>query len=370
MSRRLDDLRHTIGSTLARAVFRLPAPLLARMAARRPEVAGQRLDLKLGFLLRAIEVLRLDALEHLAPVAARARSAPSLRLLAGRRPAGVTAHERTLPGPGGPLQLRIYTPAGIARPAPAILYLHGGGFVIGDLDTHDAPCSFLAHESGCIVASLAYRLAPEHPFPAAVDDALAGFRWLADNCDALGLDPARLAVGGDSAGGNLAAVIAQVATREAWTVRPAFQLLLYPATDMRREHASHREFAVGYFLSAATITWFLGHYLRSDADIVDPRASPLLAPDLRGLPPAYVAVAGFDPLRDEGRAYAERMRAAGVTVQLDCHEALVHGFISLGDGIAAAAAALGTAALALRAALVRAPGAGRSGHLRGYSADP
>ena len=370
MSRRLDDLRHTIGSTLARAVFRLPAPLRARMAARRPEVAGQRLDLKLGFLLRAIEVLRLDALEHLAPVAARARSAPSLRLLAGRRPAGVTAHERTLPGPGGPLQLRIYTPAGLARPAPAILYLHGGGFVIGDLDTHDAPCSLLAHESGCIVASLAYRLAPEHPFPPPAVAAPPGFPCLAATSTPPAPTPPPPPSPAATPGATPPPSPAQVATREAWTVRPAFQLLLYPATDMRREHASHREFAVGYFLSAATITWFLGHYLRSDADIVDPRASPLLAPDLRGLPPAYVAVAGFDPLRDEGRAYAERMRAAGVTVQLECHDDLVHGFVSLGDGIAAASSALGSAARALRAALVPAPGAGRSGHLRGYSADP
>jgi len=347
MSRRLEDLRHTISSTLARAIFRLPAPLLARVAGPVPEV----LDLKLGFLLRALAVLRLDVLEHLSPAEARARSARSLRLLAGRRPAGVTAIERTLDGPGGPLQLRIYTPANLARPAPALLYLHGGGFVIGDLDTHDAPCAYLAHESGCVVLSLAYRLAPEHPFPAAVDDALAGFRWLADHADALGLDPARLAIGGDSAGGNLSAVVAQVATREAWTVRPAFQLLLYPATDMRREHDSHREFAVGYFLSAATITWFLGHYLRGDADLTDPRASPLLAPDLSGLPPAYVAVAGFDPLRDEGCAYAGRMLEAGVTVQLDCHDALVHGYISLGAGIEAAAAALDAAARALRLAL-------------------
>jgi acetyl esterase len=357
MSSRLEDLRHTIGSTLARGVFRLPAPLLARVAGRLPEVPGQVLDLKLGFLLRALAVLRLDVLEHLSPGEARARSGRSLRLLAGRRPAGVTTIERTMDGPGGPLQLRIYTPANVARPAPAILYLHGGGFVIGDLETHDAPCAYLAHESGCVVVSLAYRLAPEHPFPAAVDDALAGFRWLADHADALGLDPARLAVGGDSAGGNLSAVVSQVATREAWTVRPAFQLLLYPATDMRREHESHRAFGVGYMLSAATLTWFLGHYLRNDADILDPRASPLLAADLRGLPPAYVAVAGFDPLRDEGRAYAERMREAGVAVELDCHDALVHGYISLGDGIEAAGVALAAAARALRQALNRAPGA-------------
>jgi len=357
MLRRLDDLRHAISSTLARAIFRLPAPLLARVGGRMPEVAGQTLDLKLGFLLRATAALRLDALEHLSPREARARSGRSLRLLAGRRPAGISVQERTMPGPAGPLALRIYSPDDLARPAPALLYLHGGGFVIGDLDTHDAPCSYLARASGGVVVSLAYRLAPEHPFPAAVDDALAGFRWLAEHADALGLDPARLAVGGDSAGGNLAAVIAQVATREAWKVRPAFQLLLYPATDMRREHASHREFADGYLLSAATISWFLGHYLRGDADVLDPRASPLLAADLRGLPPAYLAIAGFDPLRDEGRAYAERMRAAGVAVQLDCHTALAHGYISLVDGIEVASTALGAAARALRTALERAPGA-------------
>lgn len=351
MPRRLDHLRHAIASSVARAIFKLPAPLLARLAGRMPEVPGQALDLKLAFLLRATAALKLDALEHLTPAQARARTGRSLRLLAGRRRPGVDVHERAIPGPGGPMQLRTYTPRGVVRPAPALLYMHGGGFVIGDLETHDAPCSYLAHESGCVVASLAYRLAPEHKFPAAVDDALAGFRWLAGNAAELGLDPSRLAVGGDSAGGNLAAVVSQVAAREAWPARPAFQLLIYPATDMRRGAASHREFAEGYVLGAATIAWFLGHYLRDDADVLDPRASPLLADSVAGLPPAYIAVAGFDPLRDEGRAYAERLRAADVPVELDCHDALVHGFIGLGDGIEAAAAALGDAARALARAL-------------------
>lgn len=346
---RRDPLHHTIVSTVARTLFRLPASWLARLAGPRPP--GDLLDPQLAVLVRVSNALRLDALENLEPAVARARTGRSLRLLAGRRHPDVEVHERTMPGPGGPLTLRIYTPKDIARPAPALLYLHGGGFVIGSLDTHDAPCSLFAALGRCVVLAVDYRLAPEHKFPAAVDDALAGFRWLADNAAELGLDPRRLAVGGDSAGGNLSAVVAQTAVREAWPVRPAFQLLLYPALDMRRQHPSHREFGDGYMLTTASIDFFLKNYLRTPEDITDLRASPLLAGDLSRLPPAYIATAGFDPLRDEGDEYAERLRRAGVPAELARHTGLVHGFLSLGDGIKAAAAALEDAGRALRDAL-------------------
>jgi acetyl esterase len=345
---RSDKLRHIVASTLVRTVFRLPTAWLARLGGHRP---GDAVDAKLSFLLRASNKLRLDALAHHSPALARARTRRSLRLLAGKRRPLARVEDRTIAGPGGPLTLRIYEPNGVVRPAPALLYLHGGGFVIGDLDTHDPLCSLLAEQAGCVVLSLAYRLAPEHKFPAAADDAEAAFRWLAAHATELGLDPTRLAVGGDSAGGNLSAVVAQTALREAWPVRPKFQLLIYPAVDMRRQHASHRLFADGYVLTSDTIDWFLKHYLRGPDDVNDVRASPLLAPDLRGLPPAYIATAGFDPLRDEGHEYAERLRAAGVPVQTECHDSLVHGYISLTDGIEAAAAAVQGAVSALRDAL-------------------
>ncbi len=348
MSRR-EQIRHAIGSTLARSIFKLPPSWLARLAGPRPP--NDPLDPQIAVLVRASNVLHLDALDKLSPPVARAHTGRSLRLLAGRRRADVDVEQRTIAGPDGPLTVRIYTPKVLARPAPALLYMHGGGFVIGSLDTHDAPCSLLAALGQCVVVSLDYRLAPEHKFPAAADDALAGFRWLAEQATTLGLDPQRLAVGGDSAGGNLAAVVAQTAVREAWPVRPVFQLLLYPALDMRRQHASHRLYGDGYMLTTASIDYFLQHYLRGPEDLTDVRASPLLAPDLSRLAPAYIATAGFDPLRDEGNEYAERLRRAGVPAELAQNPGLVHGFLSLGDGVTAAAAAIADAARALQAAL-------------------
>lgn len=351
MSRRRDPLRHRIASSVVRTLFHAPAAWLARLAPRRP--AGDPLDPRLAFLLHASNRLRLDELTSHDPVKARRRTRRSLPLLAGPRRPLTRVHETTFAGPGGPLRLRIYEPHKLARPAPALLYIHGGGWVIGDLDTHDSPCSRLAELGQCVVLSLEYRLAPEHKFPAAVDDALAAFRWLADHTAELNLDPTRLAVAGDSAGGNLSTVIAQTATRERWPVRPCFQLLLYPGLDFRRGHASHRSFADGYLLTAASIDWFMKHYLRGPDDIHDLRVSPLLAPDLAGLPPAYISTAGFDPLRDEAHEYAERLREADVPVELAQNPSLVHGFIGLVDAIPAAAAALDHAALALHRALHR-----------------
>jgi len=238
---------------------------------------------------------------------------------------------RQVPGQdGSPIPARFYVPAGLpsAEPAPLLIYFHGGGWVIGDLDTHDGLCRFLAAAAGVTVLSVDYRLSPEHPFPAAVEDAWSAFAWAAANAGELGVDPARIGVGGDSAGGNLAAVVSLLA-RAGGGAMPAQQLLIYPPTDSAGDLPSRRLFAEGFMLTKADMDSFERHYLPPGTDATDPRVSILLAPDLEGLPPAYVAIAGFDPLRDEGEAYALRMRAAGVQVALRRHPGLIHGFANM-----------------------------------------
>ena len=232
-----------------------------------------------------------------------------------------------IPARPGPVPARFYLPGGLpaGTPPPLLVYFHGGGWVIGDLDTHDGLCRFLAAAAGTAVLSIDYRLAPEHPFPAPVDDAWTAFSWAAENAAKLGVDPARIAVGGDSAGGNLAAVVSLLA-RGGGGATPAFQLLIYPVTDSAGELPSRRLFADGFMLTKEDMDLFEGHYLPPGTDAHDPRVSILEIEDLSGLPPAYVATAGFDPLRDEGEAYALRMRAAGVQVALRRHPGLIHGF--------------------------------------------
>jgi len=254
------------------------------------------------------------------------------------------------PGPLGDIPLRLYRPAGVASPAPTLVYLHGGGWVIGDLDTHDVLCRQLADEAGCVVVAVDYRMGPEHRFPAAPDDCLAATRWLQAQAATLGLDASRMAVGGDSAGGNLAAVVC-LAWRDAAEPLPLkFQLLIYPATDMRATAPSHTSNGQGYMLTSDTIAYFQGHYL-SPAERTDWRASPLLHGQLAGLPPALVLTAGFDPLRDEGRQFADALSAAGSSAQYVCFERQIHGFITMGRVIAEADTAVGLCALALRRAL-------------------
>lgn len=232
-------------------------------------------------------------------------------------------------GPAGPLPFRRYRPLGaLDGPLPTLLYYHGGGFVIGTIETHDSTCRRLANHSRCQVISIEYRLAPEHPFPAPTDDSLAAFRHIRDNALAFGVDAGRIAVGGDSAGGAIAAVLCQ-ACRDAGETGPAFQMLIYPATDARRGSASHREFADGYFLTQDVIDWFWKAYIPAGTDLADLRLSPLLAKDLRGLPPAFVLTAGYDPLRDEGRAYANRLIDAGIKTTYVNYPGTIHGFFSL-----------------------------------------
>ena len=223
-------------------------------------------------------------------------------------------------------------------------------WVVGDLDSHDASCRHLCRHAGATVVSVDYRLAPEDPFPAAVDDTCAAFRWVVANAAALHLDPARIAVGGDSAGGNLSAVVAQQMRAEGHPL-PAWQLLIYPSTDMTGSCESRRTFAEGFFLEEHTIDWFQACYLTSADQATDPRASPLVTRDLEGLPPAHIVVAGFDPLRDEGEAYARALMAAGVPTTLRCYGSLVHGFYGMGGFVEAARWAMDDIARAARRAL-------------------
>src|SRR4051812_6049769 len=235
------------------------------------------------------------------------------------------AHVGDLTLPDAEIRARLYVPPGIPDPSPLLVYFHGGGYVCGDLDTHDSACRFLAAGAELRVLSVDYRLAPEHPFPAAVEDGLAALRFASDNAKSLGAGP--IAVGGDSAGGNLAAVVAQEARGEEHA--PAVQLLIYPVTDWSRKAESYRLFREGFFLTEAEMDWYRAHYLPGDPGAArDPRASPLLADDLTGVAPACVVVAGFDPLRDEGIAYARRLEEAGVPTALRVYWGLVHGFVN------------------------------------------
>jgi acetyl esterase len=262
-----------------------------------------------------------------------------------------SARDRVIPGPAGDIPVRVYVPTADPGPRPVLVYFHGGGWVIGDLETHDGTVRALAAASGVTVVSVDYRLAPEHPFPAAVDDCLAAVRWVADpgNATALDIDPRRMAVGGDSAGGNLAAVVAQQ-LRDGPAVQ--FQLLVYPVTDVRLSHPSIDQNADGYLLTKADMVWFREHYV-GDHGWTDPLVSPLLATDeaVRGVAPALVITAEYDPLRDEGEAYAERLRTAGVAAAATRYEGMIHGFFSMGDMIPEGKAAVDEAAEALRTAL-------------------
>ena len=321
-----------IGSLLERAeaaaatgLIRLPAPA-ARMLAGRPiRVEGQQLDVHIQLGLRFENLSGASKLRSVA--ATRARRRRDARTFAGPRIDVARVRDLELPGPAGPIDARLYEPAVLASPAPLIVYYHGGGHVICDLDTHDQPCRFLARETPALLLSIDYRLAPEHRFPAAVDDALAAFRFAHAEADRLGADPGRIAVAGDSAGGNLAAVVARLAAADGGP-RPAFQGLIYPVIDYSSKHPSYETFAEGFFLTRAEMDWFRDHYFATAADRSDPRASPILADDLSRTPPAHIVTAGFYPLRDEGEAYAARLRDAGVAVTLRREPDLVHGFIN------------------------------------------
>jgi acetyl esterase len=259
------------------------------------------------------------------------------------------SEDRRVPGPSKDIPVRIYTP----RPPkpgekfPILVWYHGGGFVIGSLDTHDSACRLLANRSECIVVSVDYRLAPEYKFPAGVDDCMAALNWVVRHASEFGGDPNCLAVGGDSAGANLATVVA-IMSRDAGQPKLAMQLLLYPCVAPEPESPSHRKFAEGYLLTRKTMTWFYQLYLRTKTDLKDFRFAPLVADDLSNLPPALVIVAGYDPLRDEGVDYARRLIEAGNAVNLVNYEGMIHGFFLMGGAVDAAKRAVAESAQALR----------------------
>lgn len=253
---------------------------------------------------------------------------------------------------GGPLPFRCYRPQGVADDAklPLLCWFHGGGWTVGSLAGFDAICRELAQLSGCALAAIGYRQAPEHKFPAATDDAFFALRWLATHADELNIDAARLAVGGDSAGGNLATVAA-LRCRDAGGPNLAFQLLVYPDVDKRCNSAAHFQFADGYVLTRDLLLYFRANYLSNESDCLDWRVSPLLAPSLAGLPPTLIVAASHDPLRNDGLAYSERLKAAGVAVERIEYPGMVHNFFTLGGAIPTANRAVAQAAQALRQAL-------------------
>src|SRR5712672_3667770 len=256
-----------------------------------------------------------------------------------------------IPSPDGPIPARIYTPSRLRQTdglAPCLVFFHGGGWVIGDLDSHDVVCRKLADEGELIVVSVDYRLAPEHKFPAAVDDAIAATRWIAEHAKQHGIDASRLMVGGDSAGGNLAAVVA-IAARDGNGPDIAGQVLIYPAIDFAMTHPSHREPETSILLTHSVIRWFRDHYLNGAADVGDWRASPARAKTFAGLPPAYVLTAGADPLRDEGDEHARRLKEAGVTVTYRTFPGQFHGFFTMGKLLQQANVAAGEIGVWLKA---------------------
>jgi acetyl esterase len=304
---------------------------------------------------RVLEMVRLSErppYETLSAPEARELFLAAREVLAPDPPPVAELREFSAPGPNGAaIPLRLYRGAATAAGGtlPALVYFHGGGWVIGDLDTHDSLCRHLANAARCIVVAVDYRLAPEHKFPAAVEDCFAATSWVAREAVALGIDRERLAVGGDSAGGNLAAVVSLIA-RDRGAPKLRYQALLYPAVDCGMTHSSHDRFAEGYLLTRPTMKWFYEHYLGEPADIDDWRASPLRADDLSGVAPALVLTAGNDVLRDEGEAYARRLQEAGVAVQLRHFPDQIHGFLTMGKIIEAAQPALDDVAAALQAA--------------------
>jgi acetyl esterase len=282
-------------------------------------------------LLRLIEEKGVPPMNTLSPPDAR-RMYLERRFFTQPEPPHVgSVRDVQATGPNGPIPLRCYRPLGTPDDAvlPVLVYYHGGGWVIGDLDSHDTLCRELCNLSGTAVVAVDYRLAPEHRFPAAVDDSLAATYWVRDNAAALKVDASRLAVGGDSAGGNLAAVVA-LGARDRGDLPIAFQLLIYPATDQRRGAASHRANGQGYLLTSDLIGWFHDHYLPEAKQDLDWRASPLLHANHADLPPAFILTAGYDPLRDEGLQYAQKLSEAGSRATLVNFERQIHGFILMG----------------------------------------
>jgi len=293
-----------------------------------PSKYSPKLDPNVRLLLEGIEALGGPAIETLPPAEARQLAIEGMKLVEGAREPLRSVQELRIPGPGGEIPIRVYTPEA-PGPLPVLVYFHGGGWVVCNLDTHDVVCTAIAHRAGAVVVAVDYRLAPEHKFPAAVVDCYAATAWVAANAGQLGVDPKRISVGGDSAGGNLAAVVS-IRSRDENGPAIRSQVMVYPVTDLSSfATPSYAEFAENHYLTKKEMEWFRDLYLRNAEDARNPHASPLLAENLRGLPPALVITAECDPLRDEGAAYAKRLEDAGVPVTYTCYAGMIHPFFSL-----------------------------------------
>ncbi len=319
--------RWSAGGRLARRALAAPGPLLDRLAGTPREIDGRTLDRSAQALLAVGERLGPErANDDVDAMRAQMRQVAPLGLPVRT---DVIVADRTLDGPGGPLPVRTYRPAYTAAPPPVYVYAHGGGWVNGDLDTHDASCRLLAAEGRCAVVAVHYRRAPEHVFPAAIDDVLAAYRWVHERADELDVDAGRVGVMGDSAGGNLAAAAALLA-RDLDVPGAAAQCLVYPAVDMTMSSASHVSLASGFGLDHEGMVRYRALYVPPDVEWTDPRVSPWFASDLGGLPPALIVTAGFDPLRDDGLMYADALRKVGVPVRYRCYDDQIHGFFGMG----------------------------------------
>ncbi len=319
--------RDRVERTASRLMARLPPRLASALAGKPVVLDGLTLDPQIQLMLKALEASGPDDWPALGPVDTRAEVRRMTRVNASPLPPPALTSDLGIPGPAGIIPARRYDTVGARHSGagPALVFFHGGGFVFGDLDTHDELCRMLCVHAEATVVAIDYRLAPEAPFPAAVEDCLAAFAWVHANAADLGVDPSRLAVGGDSAGGNLAAVVSQQCAADS-VAAPAFQLLIYPVTDPDLETRSSELFGEGFFLVKEDMAWFKDCYAAPADDV---RASPLRASDVSDVAPAYVVTAGFDPLRDDGEAYAAKLADAGVPVAVRRHDGLVHGFASM-----------------------------------------
>lgn len=319
---------------LLRAILSLPSPILRLLAGGGVVYRGGRtLDPRFQFLAAAGRTA--PPMTSLSPEAARRASAEGLAAVTGKPEPDVTSEPMTIEGPRGAIPFRVYRPKGQDPQAPVLVFAHFGGGVIGDLETSDVFCTILARIARCAVVSVDYRLAPGSRFPAGLEDVLAAFRWSRDNAERFGAPAGLAAIGGDSMGGNFAAAIAQM-LRRAGDPQPALQLLIYPCVDVASETASMTTFSDAFPLSTPTMAWFMGHYMGPEDDPTDPRLSPIREPDLSGLAPAVVVTAGFDPLIDQGEAYARRLRDAGTPTVYRCYDSLAHGFTAFTGAIPSA----------------------------------
>jgi acetyl esterase len=343
----MKEIARELQGKAANLALRVPISWVNILAGPPTVVDGRTLDGRTQWFLQLLARSGQQPLHELGVAKGRAEFDAYQPMLSGAPAPVGEIIDRMIDGPAGRLRVRLYRPAGaVARLLPAVLYFHGGGFVIGSLESYDLPCRYFCARTGCAVVAVDYRLAPEHRFPAAIDDSVGAFRWLSAEAVGLGIDPARIVVAGDAAGGNIATVAARLLREEARP--PCLQWLIYPVTDLGMDSPSYTSCGNGFLLTRAGMEWARGHYLNDPSEADDPRVSPLRANDLAGLPPALIYTAGFDPLRDEGQAYADRLSAAGVKTIHREFESLIHGFAGMRGALQAAARAMDDMVAGLR----------------------